>query len=272
MDTGQQVDCTGSAPSVSSMRYRLISCRVLEREMAAAIARSPNDVDIEYLPKGLHDLPSREMRQCLQTTLDGTGEEQYDAVLFGYGLCNNGLDGLTAGKQPIVVPRAHDCITLFLGSKERYLDYFQQNPGTYFLTSGWIEHGEVTGELRQLTIQHAAGMDKRLEELVAHYGEDNARFLYDTLCAADRHYGQYTFIEMGVEPDNRFEQIARERAATRGWTYKRIQGSMSLLQRLVDGDWTQGAFLVVAPGWRVKADYSEGIITAVPAGRPPGAS
>lgn len=247
------------------MRYRLISCSVFQREMAAAIARSSNEVDIEYLPRGLHDLPSREMLERLQVTLDGVEHEQYDAVLFGYGLCNNGLDGLAAGKRPIVVPRAHDCITLFLGSKERYLEYFHHNPGTYFLTSGWIEHGEVTGELRELSIQHATGMDQGFKELVAQYGEDNAKFLYDTLCTPDRHYSQYTFIEMGVEPDDRFEQIAQQRAVTRGWKYKRVQGSMSLVQKLVDGDWDEGEFLVVAPGWQVKADYSEGVITSVPA-------
>ena len=58
-------------------------------------------------------------------------------------LCSNGLVGLTARNIPVVVPRAHDCITLFLGSKERYLDYFQSHTGVYFKTSGWIERGEV---------------------------------------------------------------------------------------------------------------------------------
>ena len=62
-------------------------------------------------------------------------------MLFGYGLCGMGLVGLTARPKPVVIPRAHDCITLFLGSRERYLEYFNAHPGVYFKTTGWIERG-----------------------------------------------------------------------------------------------------------------------------------
>ncbi|MFV1980286.1 MAG: DUF1638 domain-containing protein [Rhodothermia bacterium] len=31
-----------------------------------------------------------------------------------------------------VLPRAHDCITLLMGSRTRYLEYFKAHPGTYF--------------------------------------------------------------------------------------------------------------------------------------------
>ncbi len=52
------------------MNLKLISCEVFYREMCSAVARSPNKVDIEFLPKGLHDLPCSEMRQRLQDVLD----------------------------------------------------------------------------------------------------------------------------------------------------------------------------------------------------------
>ena len=41
---------------------------------------------------------------------------------------------------------------------------------------------------------------------MAKYGEDNARFLYEELCNMTRHYRKLTFIEMGIEPDDRFER------------------------------------------------------------------
>ena len=37
------------------MRLKLIACEILHRELCAAVARSVNRVDIEFLPKGLHD-------------------------------------------------------------------------------------------------------------------------------------------------------------------------------------------------------------------------
>ena len=81
-------------------------------------------------------------RPGLAEALAAVDESRYEAVLFGYGLCSNGLVGLTARNVPLVLPRAHDCITLFLGGKERYLEYFHAHPGVYFKTTGWIERGE----------------------------------------------------------------------------------------------------------------------------------
>ena len=38
------------------MRLKLIACEIFYRELCAAVARSVNQVDIEFLPKGLHDI------------------------------------------------------------------------------------------------------------------------------------------------------------------------------------------------------------------------
>jgi hypothetical protein len=244
------------------MRLKLISCEVFYREMCLAISRSPHQVDLEFLPKGLHDLGAGRMGERIQVALDSLDTDGYEAVLFGYGLCNNGLAGLTARAVPLVVPRAHDCITLFLGSKERYLDYFDAHPGVYFKTSGWIERGATHLELRQLSIPRRTGMDATYEQLVARYGEDNARYLYETLCCHTRNYRQFTFIEMGVEPDDRFERHTREQAEERGWRYEKVAGDMGMIQRLVDGAWDAREFLVVPPAHRIVARYDDGIIAA----------
>jgi hypothetical protein len=202
------------------------------------------------------------MRERIQAALDRVDPKRYDAVLLGYGLCNTGLAGIIAGALPLVLPRAHDCITLFMGSKERYLDYFQGHPGVYFKTTGWIERGDNPEELSQLSIPHRLGMDADFASLVAKYGEENARYLCDVLCCPTRHYSQLTFIEMGVEPDDRFEQQTRAEAARRGWRFERVQGDLSLLQRLVDGQWDGRDFLFVPPRQRIVATGGCGIVAA----------
>ena len=242
------------------MRLKLISCEIFYREICWVVSRSPNTVDLEFLPKGLHDIGSAAMFERIQATLDRVEESAYQAVLLGYGLCNNGIVGLTARAIPLVVPRAHDCITLFLGSKERYLEYFNSHPGVYFKTTGWIERGEVNGELSQLAIGTKTGLRLSFEDLVARYGEDNAQYLQSMLSDPKRNYSQFTFIEMGVEPDHSFERRTQEEAAGRGWKFEKLAGDLSLLQRLVDGVWDDREFLVVPTGHRVVAHYDEGIL------------
>jgi hypothetical protein len=246
-----------------TVRLKLISCEIFFREMCHAIARSPNYIDLEFLPKGLHDMGSASMLDRVQAVLDKVDESKYDAVVFGYALCNNGLAGLKARGIPFVLPRAHDCITLFLGSKERYLDYFNSHLGTYFKTSGWIERGEGTGELSQLSIQRQIGMDKSYDELVEKYGEENAQYLYETLYGL-KNYSQFTYIEMGVEPGDLFERKAKAQADEKGWTFEKVKGDMSMIQRLLDGPWDDREFLIVQPGHRVITTFGMDIVKAEP--------
>ncbi|MGD0697392.1 MAG: DUF1638 domain-containing protein [Terriglobia bacterium] len=243
------------------MRLKLLSCEIFYREFCAAVSRSPNVVDVEFLTKGLHDIGSEGMLERLQAAVDRV-DSGYDGVLMGYGLCNNGLVGLTARQVRLVVPRAHDCITLFLGSKERYLDYFQTNPGVFYETTGWIERGESNGGLSQLALGKKLGIDQSFEELVARYGEDNAQYLWDELGNLTKNYSQITFIEMGMEPDSSFEGLAREKARARGWKFEKVKGDLGLIQRLVDGVWGEREFLIVPPGWKITAHYNSGIIAA----------
>ena len=242
------------------MRLKLIACEILYRELSAAIAKSVNHIDAEFLPKGLHDIGQAGMSAKLRETVAAVDQSRYEAVLLGYALCSNGLLGLAAGTIPLVVPRAHDCITLFLGDKQRYLDYFQKNPGTYFKTSGWIERGQGLDQAGFDTIQRQSGMTLSLEALTEKYGADNAQFLYDRLCNMTRNYGKIAFIQMGVEPDDRFERQAAADAIALGWKYDKLQGDMSLIQDLLDGRWDNNRFLTVPPGSKIAPSYDEQII------------
>ena len=252
------------------MRFKLIACEILFREFCYVVAKSPHRVDVEFLAKGLHDIGRPNMFDALNRVLDTVDPGQYDAVLLGYALCNGGVVGLKPrGNVPLVIPRAHDCITLFLGDKQRYEEYFFANSGTYFKTTGWIERGDSlvqysdTGPYKPShgVTDAKSGQLLSFPQMVERYGEDNAKYLWEQLVGMP-HYKRMTFIEMGIEPDNRFEQQARSEAAGHGWEFEKLAGNMTLFENLVNGYWPEEDFLVVQPGRQIDFDYSGKIIRA----------
>ena len=208
------------------MRLKLLACEIFQREFSALVTNSPHQIDVEFLPQELHVIGRVRMKNRLAEYLAAVDEDAYDAILLGFALCSNGIVGLAANKIPLVVPRAHDCITLFLGSRQRYQDYFFANGGTYFLTTGWFEH-------------------------------DNAlRYEIDVM----PFYSKLALIEMGVEPpDNTFEQQARKAAEERHWEFEKLTGDLSLFRRFLCGDWNDD-FLIVPPGRRIQASYDDDVI------------
>jgi hypothetical protein len=233
------------------MRLKLISCEVLFREMCDACAHTPHQVDVEFLPKGLHDLGGKAMAAKVQEAVDRTPEGVYAAILLGYGLCGNGLDGLRARHTRLVLPRAHDCISLLMGSHERYLAYFEGNPGTYYGSTGWLERGKG---LQQLT-HDTMGFDESLEALIRKYGEDNGRYLYAEMTRYQAQYSKLTFIETGLEAGGKFIAEAAAEAKEKGWGFERLPGDLAWLGRMVDGQWAEAEFVIAEPGQRFAASY-----------------
>ncbi len=247
------------------MRLKLLSCEVFHREMCAVAARSPNTVDMKFLPKGLHDRGGAVMRHVLQECIDEAEPEPAEAVVLGYGLCNNSLAGLRAAGKPLVVPRAHDCLAILMGGREQFSRYFEKNPGTYFLSSGWLERGRTASQPASAggsATRGAFGMS--WEQLVEQYGEENAAYLVEQERESTAHYDRVAFFRMGVDPDDRFEEEARGVAEEKGWLFTLLPGNLRLLQALVDGDWPDEDFLTVPPEHEIGLTYDDRIIRAVP--------
>ena len=251
----------GDAP----LCLRCIGCEVLARPLYFAASKSPHIVDVELLRRGLHDVPV-DLRARLQEMILASDPATYDAVLLGYALCGQATAGLRAGDLPLVVPRAHDCITLFLGDRERYTREFTEDPGTYWYSQDYLERQDAPGSaLTGLGI--GGGTEDEMKatyaEYVARYGEDNADYLMEALGGWRSHYDRAAFIDMGVADGAHVEARARDDADRRGWRFEKLAGDVVLIRRLLEGDWDRD-FLVVQPGERVVMSYDDDVLRAEP--------
>ncbi len=246
------------------MRFKAISCQVLTQEMSQVISRSPHAIELEILPMGLHDLGAS-MRPRLQERIDAADWNGYDAILLGYALCGRGSEGLRAGRTQLVLARAHDCIGLLMGSRHRYQAYFDTHPGVYYRSPGWIEYQQPGQALEPAYASQGNKIGERCsrEELVARYGEENGDYLFAQFTAYRRHYTGLTYIASGVESEDNYKKLARAEAEKEGWIFDEIEGSLTLLERLVNGQWDAADFLVVPPGATVQGTLGESIVEAL---------
>lgn len=249
------------------MRIRIFACRIFGRELSYCASRSPNVVDVTWLPQGLHDTPEL-LHRRLESELDRLYADMADRALrcprpdyigLCYGLCSNGVVGLTARDIPIVVPRCDDCTALFLGSQKRYMELFECMKGTMWLNNGWLE----TSESEMLGGSLEEKYREKYQEYVELYGEDNAQFLLDFETNWKQNYSYGAYISSSVYNNPEYEQAARRAAEQNGWQYRALEGDSRLIRALCDGTWTEEEFLVCPPGHRIEADAMGGKVKAV---------
>jgi len=228
------------APLGKTMPVVIIACQVLQSMLERLLP--PNLAEqVIFKEYGLHRLPHR-MQTALQETIDGI--ETPSLIVLGYGLCGNGLNGLKAGKHTLLVPRADDCIAILLGSRERYMQEFASEPGTYYLSKGWLECGS-----------HPLG---EYEEYVEKYGQEEAAWVMDM------QYQHYRRLVLVTHSEEEMEQYRPE--ATRvarycaRWNmrYEEILGSERYVRRLLQAahapEEVDDEFLVVGPGGEIRQD------------------
>ncbi len=100
-----------------------------------------------------------------------------------------------------------------MGSRTEFERYFQDHPGVYYRSTGWVERG---ADLEPLA-RTQTGMSYTRDALIERYGEDNGRFRYDELIRCQQAYTQLTFIETGIfntlGQHPRLKQAAQNEAA-----------------------------------------------------------
>ncbi|MBN1291234.1 MAG: DUF1638 domain-containing protein [Candidatus Latescibacteria bacterium] len=212
----------------------------------------PNDVELieVWLEQGLHREPAK-LNKLVKNEIVSTeaNNEQFDAILLGYGICSRGTIGVKSNRYRIVVPRAHDCITMFLGSKERYLDEFSKAPGTYWFTPGFM-----SGKMQPGMSEKYAGIyhqfEENYEEYLEKFGdEESARFVIDHQEQAwIKNYSRGAYVKSGLPGGEALKKKAVAFCSNRNWTFEEVQGDFTLIRDLISGNWDPDRFLVLEPG------------------------
>ena len=255
------------------MRLKLIACKALFRELSYVAALSDNIIDVTWMRQGYHVDPGL-LHTVLQKEIDAVEEgadphsysiresyggdepEDFDAILLGYGLCSNAIAGLSARNHRLVIPRAHDCITLFLGSKERYAACFKEIPGCYWYTASWVENSGLPGKAQ---LERAR---KRYEEMG--YDEETVEFLLEATNGL-KNYHNLAYVRMPFGDNERYAAETKAAAADLDWDYHELAGDLSLLERFLAGDWNEEDFLVLEPGEAAAQSVDGRIIKKTPA-------
>lgn len=236
----------------------LVACRVLEAEIVTLLQGATNVVRQEFFDVGLHDQPAVLRTKLGEAIARAEADETVEAVVLAYGLCGMALVDLAPRRCPLVVPRAHDCLTLFLGSKDRYAACMRDEPGTYWYSPGWNRERRVAGPEREAKLR---------AEYTARFGPEEAEALVDMERAAFSQYSTAGYTDLRVAGDDSHREYAERCAHALGWRFRHHAGDPGLLRDLLFGPWDGARFLVVAPGRRIAHSVGPEIVQAVAAGR-----
>ena len=240
------------------MKLKCIACEALARILYHNAATTPHTVDIELFELGLHNEP-KSLQKNLQQAIDAVDTEKYDAIVMGYGLCGKATHGITARDLRIVVPRAHDCITLFLGSRERYQQEFEEHTGTYWYVADYIERTIDPNTSLSLGATTSVNIEEQFAEYVEKYGEDNAKYLLEVMGGWEKHYNRAAYINYDFYPSLQAEGKAQTDAKKNDWTFDPVAGNLILLKKLLYGEWDQD-FLILEPGESLEMSNDENVI------------
>jgi N-methylhydantoinase A/oxoprolinase/acetone carboxylase beta subunit len=241
----------------------VIACAVLAVDIKHSAKNSGLDFDYTFLEAGLHNNPKL-LKEKLQDAVDAISSSGiYDRIIVGYGICGKGTVGVKARNIPLVFPKVHDCITLFLGGTQAYKTQFKKYPGTFYLTAGWIEEG-IEPESQRGQYTYFGNQKLEFNDLVGKHGELAARKTFDFLNTWQKNYQRAAYIETGAKSSKKYEDMAKGMAELFHWQYEKIKGSQDLIQKLITTEESTDEILFVPPGYVTGFDPVQESLSANP--------
>ncbi|MCB2227817.1 MAG: DUF1638 domain-containing protein [Desulfarculaceae bacterium] len=205
---------------------KVITCQIFASDFKHFL---PPEVEMRVLDIALHVSPER-LRDKLQECVDEM-EDGCKHIILGYGLCSCAVEGVVSQKASLVLPRMDDCTGVMLGSKAEYLRQQQDEPGTYYLSQGWMEAG--------------THLFAEYEGMVKRFGEERARRLMHSMI---HHYSRLAYIDSDYAPTpQEYQDYCEETAANFNLRLARLPGSSRLIQKIIARQWDED-FLVFGPG------------------------
>ncbi len=233
----------------------LIACEVFKSEIELLTPNAARIAATDYREIGLHDRPD-EMRAALQDAIGRMDRrDDINTIVLAYGLCGCGTAGLYATRHPLVIPRAHDCIAVFLGSKELHAERLKSCPGCYHYTPGWNRARRVPGPERIAALR---------EEFSRKYDPDDVEFLLENEQVMWAAYDTSTFIDLGTPEAAAEAEYTRKCAESLGWKYEYLKGDPAWLRDLLCGPWDDHRFQIIPPGCRLAHSPDESVMRAEP--------
>ncbi len=225
-----------SHPELQSRPIVVLACQVFQHWLEDLVLATPGlDAKITFFDYGLHAVPKK-LRETIQDAIDSI--EEPSLVVLGYGLCGNGLNKIKAGKHFLLIPRTDDCIAILLGSYQAYMQEMKKEPGTYYLSKGWIE-ASIT------PLQESRNLEKK-------YGAEQAAWLMDYQY---HNYTRLMMVSRNPEELKVYQSTAMQVAeycARWGMRYEEAVGSDDYLNKLIEitkyVDQLDENFLLIAPG------------------------
>jgi hypothetical protein len=169
------------------------------------------------------------LKNKLQSAIDAS-DPVINTIILGYGLCSQAVVGLKSERFTLVIPKTDDCIGIFLGSQTLYLNEHRNEPGTYYLTKGWLETGGTPFH--------------EFDNMVKKYGIEKAKRIMNQMLG---NYKRIVFINTGLSELDKYRAEAKAIADRFGLRYEEMEGSDKLIRKMISGTWDDN-FVIVKPG------------------------
>lgn len=218
------------------MRIKVIACEVMQAEIENLMPIP--DRDFEFVSMDFHLYPQK-LKVELQRLIDAS--QNYQKIILAFGLCGGAANGLISKTSELIIPRVHDCISIFMCSDTCRAFDFQKEMGTFYLSNGWM-----------ITEKSILSDYQRIYD---RFGEKKARRMLENMYDG---YKKVLFIETSAEPKDMLIEQSREIAKLFEAEYQTVKGEIGFIERIITGPWDEDNFITLLPMQEISdADFSK---------------